>query len=530
MKGQAITHRHPPVSQVTPSGREIMLTVRLVWPRLASIDVNGSPKILPRDAVTAMQLESKGWLLDPEILIKAHYMGLRILEFNVFARMRGSGLSHVRPGHCWEFTSAATGLSVFRVPVRVEPAHRPFRDDIGKYPQVTESGFGAPVHQTRRVCRGCDSVDLAHVLSLGQTPLANAFLESDAEFEDEVRYPLELYVCPRCWLVQLVDVIDPITLFGNYIYVTGTSTTMGQHNSAYAASIVKRFGLDRSSVVVDIASNDGSLLSHFSRYGVQVVGVEPAANLAELASAEGIRTVNAFFDRPCAANLRSTAGPADVVLANNVLAHVDNPREFLIACRELLAPGGHLVIEVPYLRDLLERLEYDTVYHEHLSYFSVTALHHLFAVSGLFVANVERVSVHGGSLRVYGTALDSGEAGGCAASVAAFSRRRAPARDEPLANGSVSSLATWPQVVSKFGLSPGAEAERPVPRGVRSAGEGQYAPQLLRYRLHPRSIYSRPESAKSWSVYARNSPPSAARLSAARAPAGLHAPSRLESG
>ena len=279
-------------------------------------------------------------------------------------------------------------------------------------------GCGVPVHKTRRECRGCDSADLAHVLSLGRTPLANAFLESEAEFKDEADYPLELYVCERCWLVQLVDVIDPSTLFRNYIYVTGTSTTMSQHNSDYAASIVERFGLSNSSVVVDIASNDGSLLSHFSRHGVRTIGVEPAANLAGLAAAKGIQTVNAFFDLACAAEIRSTVGHADVVLANNVLAHVDNPREFLAGCRELLGPGGHLVIEVPYLCDLLERLEYDTVYHEHLCYFSVTALQHLFRVSGLSIVGVERVAVHGGSLRVYGTPLASAGASGCVTSVA----------------------------------------------------------------------------------------------------------------
>ncbi|MEO7041289.1 MAG: class I SAM-dependent methyltransferase [Gemmatimonadaceae bacterium] len=259
----------------------------------------------------------------------------------------------------------------------------------------------APVHLLRDDCRGCGGTALSRILALGETALANAFLGNDAEFATEQRFALDVYLCQSCGLVQLLDVIDPETLFRNYVYVTGTSTTMAAHNKAYAASVTERLGLGQDDLVVEIASNDGSLLRYFNSHGVRTLGVEPARNIARIARDAGIATVEEFFTSALAHELRDIHGSARAVIANNVLAHVDDTRGFLSGARALLAPDGLLVVEVPWLGKLVANLEYDTVYHEHLCYFSLTALSQICSAAGLHVVDVEHVSVHGGSLRVY---------------------------------------------------------------------------------------------------------------------------------
>jgi SAM-dependent methyltransferase len=201
--------------------------------------------------------------------------------------------------------------------------------------------------------------------------------------------------------VQLLDVIDPATLFRDYPYVTGISETMAAHNAGYARTVVELLGLGPKDMVVEIASNDGSLLERFQQYGVRTLGVEPAANIARVARARGVETVDRFFDAAVGAEIRADRGAAGAVVANNVLAHVDEPRDFLAGCRALLAEDGLLVVEVPYLRDLMDRLEYDTIYHEHLCHFSISALLRLCAAAGLRACRVDRLQVHGGSLRLY---------------------------------------------------------------------------------------------------------------------------------
>jgi hypothetical protein len=250
-------------------------------------------------------------------------------------------------------------------------------------------------------CRVCGSDQLRPFLSLGPTPLANSFLRSPHAFEAEAFYPLDVYFCEGCSLVQLVDVIDPEILFRDYIYVTGTSDTMADHNQAYAKAVAEQLGLKKGDLVVEAASNDGSLLSCFQPYGVRTLGVEPARNIAEIARLRGVETVDRFFNRVTALELREIYGPAKAVIGNNVLAHVNETRDFLAGCRELLAEGGLVIVEVPYLQELLDRLEYDTVYHEHLCYFSVTTLARLCDEVGLVIARIDPVLVHGGSLRMY---------------------------------------------------------------------------------------------------------------------------------
>ena len=256
-----------------------------------------------------------------------------------------------------------------------------------------------PVHTKRTRCRACDEPALEMFLPLGEVALANSFLRSDAEIPGEKRFPLEVYFCRTCSMVQLADVIAPEVLFENYLYVTGTSDTIAAHNVGYAQAVVDLLGLGSEDLVVEIASNDGSLLKRFQDHGVRTLGVEPAKNIAEAASADGVETMNRFWPE-AAPDLLAGHGRAKAVIGNNVLAHVDAPVDFLAGARSVLAPGGRVITEVPQLREFVERLEYDTVYHEHLSYFSVTSLMRVCEEAGLRIVQVDEVPVHGGSVRM----------------------------------------------------------------------------------------------------------------------------------
>ena len=258
----------------------------------------------------------------------------------------------------------------------------------------------------RQTCRICSGRNLRSFLSLGPMPLANSFLPSPSDIDQEASYPLDVYFCETCSLVQLLDVVDPEILFRDYIYVTGTSDTIASHNLQYASTIVDLLKLGADDLVIEIASNDGSLLKCFRHHGVRTLGVEPAANIAEMACANGIDTIPQFFNSATAKQVRELYGRAKVVIGNNVLAHVDETRDFLSGCADLLEDGGLVVIEVPYLHDLLDRLEYDTIYHEHLCYFSVTTLMRLCDAVGLCIIRVDHVPVHGGSLRMYAGARE----------------------------------------------------------------------------------------------------------------------------
>ncbi len=257
------------------------------------------------------------------------------------------------------------------------------------------------VHHKRSECRICRSTRLRMFLSLGEMPLANAFLRASGEFAAEPRFPLDVYYCEDCSLVQLLDVIDPEVLFRHYLYVTGTSETMAAHNRRYAETVTELLGLGAGDLVVEVASNDGSLLKEFKARGVRTLGVEPARNIAAQARAEGIETIERFFDSAAAGDIAREYGPAKVVIGNNVLAHVDELRDFVAGFARLLDNGGTAIFEVPHLLHLVERLEYDTIYHEHLCYFSISSLMRLFEACGLSIVRVDRLAVHGGSLRVY---------------------------------------------------------------------------------------------------------------------------------
>ena len=291
------------------------------------------------------------------------------------------------------------------------------------------------VHRRRTECRACGSARLTRFLELGPQPLANANLRSLGESKDESRFPLDLYICESCSLVQLADVIDPAVLFRNYIYVTGTSDTIARHNVAYARTVTDLLALKADDLVVEVASNDGSLLKCFKGLGVRTLGVEPATNIAAIATAAGIETVNEFFDGKAGATLRAERGAARVVIGNNVLAHVDDTRDFLRGAKALIDGDGLVITEVPYAREMLERLEYDTVYHEHLCYFSVTSLLRLCDEAGLSLVRIDQVPVHGGSLRMYAGLPAHYPAHGAAVLTLAEDERAA----------GMSSLARWQQ-------------------------------------------------------------------------------------
>ncbi|MEZ5294119.1 MAG: class I SAM-dependent methyltransferase [Vicinamibacterales bacterium] len=256
-------------------------------------------------------------------------------------------------------------------------------------------------HTRRAACRACGTPFDAPFLALGPMPLANNLPRSPEELAAQARYPLDVCVCRTCSLVQTPDVIDPRVLFAHYVYLTGMSETMRVHNRAYAAHVVGLTGAGAGDLVVDIASNDGSLLLEFQPHGVRTLGIEPAANVADIARGRGVDTVTRFFDDTAGRDLRDEHGPAAAVLANNVLAHVDDPVGFLRGAGRLIGPRGLVVIEAPYVAEMLDRLEYDTIYHEHLSYFSIGALARLADEAGLVLVRVDHVPIHGGSLRAH---------------------------------------------------------------------------------------------------------------------------------
>ena len=250
-------------------------------------------------------------------------------------------------------------------------------------------------------CRICDGTKLSKVLSLGPTPLANAFLESQEARAAEMYYPLDAYLCRDCGLLQLLDVVSPEVLFKDYVYVSSTSPAFVAHFRDFAEKAFERFSLNRESLVVDIGSNDGILLTPFKRKGVRVLGVEPDETIARMARRGGIDTITEFWGPDVAQRVAKRYGCADLITATNVFAHIDDIHAVLRGVKTLLKPEGVFVIEVPYLADFLKKNLFDTVYHEHLSYFSLAALQAFFTRTRMTIIDVEQVPTHGGSLRVF---------------------------------------------------------------------------------------------------------------------------------
>ncbi len=250
-------------------------------------------------------------------------------------------------------------------------------------------------------CRSCGASGTESILDLGHTPLANALLRQEDLERPEPTHPLELVFCPTCALVQINATVPPDELFRDYPYFSSYSDTAVARARELAQRLTGSRALDARSLVVEAASNDGYLLRHYREAGIPVLGIEPAINVAEVAVASGIPTRTDFFGAELAESLVAEGQRADVFHANNVLAHVPDLNGFVRGIATLLAPGGLGSIEFPYLRDLIDHVEFDTIYHEHLCYFSLTAIDALFRRHGLIVVDVERIPIHGGSLRVF---------------------------------------------------------------------------------------------------------------------------------
>lgn len=251
-------------------------------------------------------------------------------------------------------------------------------------------------------CRACDHADLLPILSLGVTPLADRLLTRDQRDQPELTAPLDLVYCPHCSLVQITVSVSPDILFRqDYPYYSSVSPALMQHFAASAHELIERMHLDEHSLVIEAASNDGYMLRNFVAAGIPVLGIDPAQGPAQAARQAGIRTLDTFFTRELAADLRQTEGQADLFLANNVLAHVPDLQGFVAGIRLILKPTGMAVIEAPYVVDLVDHCEFDTIYHQHLCYFSVTALDRLFRRQGLYLNDVRRLPIHGGSLRLF---------------------------------------------------------------------------------------------------------------------------------
>jgi 2-polyprenyl-3-methyl-5-hydroxy-6-metoxy-1,4-benzoquinol methylase len=250
-------------------------------------------------------------------------------------------------------------------------------------------------------CRFCGASLRTTMVDLGMSPLANAYLTAEQLHQMEPFYPLRVYVCEHCWLVQLEALTTPESIFADYAYFSSYADSWLQHAQAYVAMAVPRFGLTTTSQVIEIASNDGYLLRYFVAQGIPVLGIEPAANVAAVAQQRGITTLVQFFGEAVATQLAAQGMQADLVVANNVLAHVPQLNDFVRGLKPLLKPHGVVTLEFPHVLRLMVERQFDTIYHEHFSYFSLYAVRAVFAAHGLTLFDVDELPTHGGSLRIY---------------------------------------------------------------------------------------------------------------------------------
>jgi SAM-dependent methyltransferase len=251
------------------------------------------------------------------------------------------------------------------------------------------------------MCLGCDALLPEPFLDLGVTPLANSYVRPERAGEREPAFPLAVAYCPTCHLVQLTDLVPPQEIFSEYLYFTSFSDSHVAHAHRMADSLISRFNLNGETRILEIASNDGYLLQFFQKRGIPVLGVEPARNIAEHAMSKGIPTLNRFFEPTAVPDIRAEFGEAQVIIGNNVFAHVPTANEFLRAVHDCLAPDGRAIFEFPHVLELLRHNEFDTIYHEHVFYFSLAAVSNLVQHAGMQVFDVERHPIHGGSVRVF---------------------------------------------------------------------------------------------------------------------------------
>jgi SAM-dependent methyltransferase len=239
------------------------------------------------------------------------------------------------------------------------------------------------------------------LLDLGRQPLANNLLNPEDVTKAEPKFPLALYLCTDCWLMQIAHIVPPVTLFSDYVYFSSFSDHMLRHARQAALRYINEKPLNADSFVIEVASNDGYLLKNFVQAGVPCLGFEPAANIAEVARADGVETHCEFFGERSATALKAERGAADLILGNNVFAHAPKTNDFVAGLHALLKPDGWVVLEFPYGVEMIDKVEFDTIYHEHVFYFTLTPLVPLFARHGLEIFHVERLPIHGGSLRLF---------------------------------------------------------------------------------------------------------------------------------
>ena len=250
------------------------------------------------------------------------------------------------------------------------------------------------------LCRFCNS-HLEHVfLDLGKTPSANSYLKQE-ELLEEKTYSLCVYICEECFLVQIPEILTPDELFSDYAYFSSFSDIWLDHAKKYVEMMLKRFNLNEESYVIEIASNDGYLLKNFVKHKIPVLGIEPASNIAKIAIKNGIPTLEKFFNTDCANELKEKNQQADLLLGNNVLAHVPNINNFIAGMKILLKPNGIITMEFPHILQLITQNQFDTIYHEHFSYFSFFVIQKIFLSKGLTIFDVEEIPTHGGSLRIF---------------------------------------------------------------------------------------------------------------------------------
>lgn len=252
-------------------------------------------------------------------------------------------------------------------------------------------------------CRFCNE-ELNHsMVDLGMTPLANAFLDSTSIQEEELFYPLRIFVCDKCLLVQLAESVEsPKKLFSEYLYFSSFSKTWLKHAETLANNLLEKFSLNKNDQVIEIASNDGYLLKHFKNANIPILGIEPAENIAKFAEAQGIKTFNKFFGMKTANELKQMGYEADLLIAVNVLPHVPNLKDFVEGIKEILKPNGVCMIQFStYMLPFLHDTEFDSIYHEHYSYFSLLSVQKILSTFELEIFDVDELSIHGGSLRIY---------------------------------------------------------------------------------------------------------------------------------
>ena len=341
-------------------------------------------------------------------------------------------------------------------------------------------------------CRFCGAALTHTLVDLGPSPLCESFLAADQLDAMEPFYPLHVRVCPACLLVQLPAYVAPEAIFREYAYFSAYSDSWVEHSRRYVEAISERLGLGPASYVVELASNDGYLLQHFVARGVPALGIEPAWNVAEAARARGVETLTEFFGLALARQLAADGRAADLVIGNNVLAQVPDLNDFVAGIAHLLKPGGVATLEFPHVVRLIEESQFDTIYHEHFSYFSAGTIRRIAEAHGLVFFDVEELPTHGGSLRVYLARRDGPARETTAALTSLLAREAAGGYDR--LDGYTGFAARVERVkrdLLRFLIETREQGQRAA--GYGAPGQGQHAAQLLRHPDRPAGVHRRPQ-------------------------------------